>query len=159
HTDSVLAITWNPTATRLMSGSTDFTARLWDVESYTNSALRVFDYGTEVSSIGWSPDNSKLMVYTFGNELYLYNSQNYELIRRGLGGAISGVVWSPDQQFIALETVGSFSATLDANTLNHINELYNFEVDGDKSYGIYTIAWGFNTSRIAGGTYGGGIVI
>lgn len=161
HTDYVNSIAWNPQGTRLITGSDDWTARIWDVETYVEQSLKILDgFQTLVTAVAWSPNNSKIIVYTFGSRSeYFYDTQDYNLISSHYDGTIAGLVWSPDGSQVALETVGGYAGTVDADSWDFLNTFFNDEVDGGAHYGIYTLAWGQSTYRLAGGTYGGGVVI
>ena len=60
HTDDVLSVAFSPDGSKVLTGSDDNTAKLWDVS--TGTVIRTFTGHTDyVISVAFSPDGSKVL--------------------------------------------------------------------------------------------------
>ena len=59
HEDNVSSVTFSPDGTRLASGSSDATIRLWDVETREELAT-LRGHEDYVTSVAFSPDGARL---------------------------------------------------------------------------------------------------
>lgn len=53
HTGSALAVAWSPDGSKLASGSSDTTARVWDVA--TGQTIHLLPHGGAVTGVAWEP--------------------------------------------------------------------------------------------------------
>lgn len=97
HTQPVIALTWSPLATALISGGLDSYVKLWDIQgiqqgtySTTKPKVNLGNMGNQTILFGWSPDASTLAI---GNYLVGTTDQSYSyvaLYRGDLSGKAPG---------------------------------------------------------------------
>ncbi|QEL13456.1 WD40 repeat domain-containing protein [Limnoglobus roseus] len=59
HTDSVTAVAFSPDGSRIVTGSEDKTARVWDAKTGTE-LLALMGHSEELFSVAFSPDGSRV---------------------------------------------------------------------------------------------------
>jgi WD40 repeat protein len=72
HTNSVLALAFAPDSKRLISGSTDYTAIIWNVERRT-LVHRLKGHTHDVPGVGFSPDSARAVTSSFDKTLKLWS--------------------------------------------------------------------------------------
>ena len=102
HTDLVGSVMFSSDGTRLVSGSQDATARLWDVS--TEQRIATFSRGTDsgVSGVALSPDG-KVLAYA-GGRLSLWSVATGQRIVTLAGDQPAAVSFSPDGKTLAAGT-------------------------------------------------------
>lgn len=102
HTHNVHRMALSPDGRLLASPSDDESVRLWDVEN--SRSLKTLEHPGGVACVGWSMDGTMLATGTYNDmKLYLWDTTTGRQagIRKGHGGAVKGVVWSPDGKILA----------------------------------------------------------
>jgi WD40 repeat protein len=90
HTFSVTSICVTPDNTRLITGSYDNTARMWDLT--TGQCLMVFEGHTDsVHSVCLTPDNTRLITGSYDNTAKFWDLNI---------GALLGTMYNPKQGFL-----------------------------------------------------------
>ena len=95
HVNSVYGVAVSPDGRRVVTGSWDGYARLWDAESGELS-LPPKRHEDAVLSCAWSPDGSRVATANYAQVAVLWDPQSGETVRtfRGHGGAVNGVAFS-----------------------------------------------------------------
>ena len=60
HFDALWGVAWSPDGTRLLSGSHDGTARVWDANRGTERCA-LAGPSLSISAVAWSPDGTRLL--------------------------------------------------------------------------------------------------
>ena len=121
HTGRVNALAWSPDGTRIVSGSADQTAQVWDV----GAAKTIWTQETRlkwVLTVAWSPDGGRIVIggasplSWWHNPIMLVDAQSGKKILkyRGHFKWVLAAGWSPDGQFVASAGGGMFSRWDDA---------------------------------------------
>ena len=110
HMESVISVQLSRTGNYALSGSQDFTMRLWDIS--TGDAVKVFRLPfVEFLAVALSPDGKYALSGNSDSVLRLWKIRNRKVIYefKGHSDAVSAVTFSPDGQY-ALS--GSWDSTL-----------------------------------------------
>src|SRR6185503_10155197 len=84
HENIVLALAFSPDGQRLISGSQDKTAIIWDVE--TRRPLdRLTGHGDAINAVGFTPDGTRAVTGSFDHELRLWHVEDGREIARMTG--------------------------------------------------------------------------
>lgn len=97
HTGFVIDVDWDSMSDRVVTGSSDFTAKIWDAHSgYEVWTLR--EHTSGLSRVRFSPDGTK--VATGGNDtrLFIWDAFSGARIRSLVShtASLRGIGWSPD---------------------------------------------------------------
>ena len=90
----VEAVTFSPDGRTALTGSSDDTARLWDVA--TGRELRHFRHANSVSSVAFSPDGRTVLTGSSDGSARLWEAATGRELRQFKGRAVSSVAFSPD---------------------------------------------------------------
>lgn len=98
HGATILAAQFAPhTSSRMVTGSGDATARIWDCDTYT--PFRTLSGHTDwVLAVGWSPDGTMIATGSQDKTVRLWNPKTGEQIGapyRGHTDRITGLCWEP----------------------------------------------------------------
>ncbi|HPA47032.1 MAG TPA: hypothetical protein PK395_14805 [bacterium] len=97
HTDAVLSAAFSSDGTKMVTGSRDKTARLWDVE--TGSQIRAFQgHEDSVDAVALSPDGTKVLTGSQDKTARLWDAETGQEIERFERHTrrVSTVAFSPD---------------------------------------------------------------
>jgi len=95
-TPSVLCVAFSPDGTRVASGSSDGTVKVWRTNAERLGVCEMtFEPGAAVNSVTWSPDSPLRIVAAADTALYVYNTENASaecerILRRVDDGGDSG---------------------------------------------------------------------
>lgn len=110
HGSSMRDASYSPDGTRIVTGSGDGVARIWDAR--TGAELVQFvGHGESVNAVAWSPDGKRIVTgagerishTSTDNSLRLWDTQNGEELAKldGHTDAVTSVAWSPDGARVA----------------------------------------------------------
>ena len=54
------SVSWSPDGTRIVSGSSDYTVRVWEVATWTET-VKLEGHIHHVYSVSWSPDGTRVV--------------------------------------------------------------------------------------------------
>lgn len=106
HTARISSVAWSPDGGRIVSGSADKTAKIWDADKGKEVGTLSVDSGM-VTGVTWSPNGKQILISsiryfqkTRGSEgtATLWEAEKGQLVRvvRSEGGGLTCVAWSPD---------------------------------------------------------------
>ena len=98
----ITSVAFSPDGTRIASGSTDNTVRLWDVA--TGEVLSTFSgHSSYVYSVAFSPDGTRIASGSLDNTIRLWDVATGEVLSTfsGHSSSVTSVVFSPDGTRIA----------------------------------------------------------
>jgi WD40 repeat protein/serine/threonine protein kinase len=150
HKGSVLAVATSPDGQRIVTGSWDHTAKVWD--GSTGSTLFTLQgHRAEVGAVALSPDGLRIVTGSLDETARIWDASNgRELLKlEGHGGEISSVVFSPDGLRVI---TGSFDRT--ARVYDASNGSYLFRLEGHKA-AVSSVACSPDGLRIATGSHDG----
>jgi WD40 repeat protein len=97
HKGSVVAATFSPDGARVLTGSVDNTARLWD--AVTGKALATLGGHTlAVIAVAFSPDGARVLTGSIGNTARLWDASTGRTLAtlKGHTDRVTAVAFSPD---------------------------------------------------------------
>ena len=117
HTSGVTSVAFSPDGRRILTGSVDNTAILWDTE--TGRQIRAFEGHTNsVGSVAFSPDGERILTGSGDGTAILWDTETGRKIRtfEGYTGWISSVAFSPDGRRILTGSWDRTAILLDTET-------------------------------------------
>ncbi|KAJ5708179.1 hypothetical protein N7488_007980 [Penicillium malachiteum] len=147
HSSSVYSIAWSPDGSRLASGSSDNTVRVWDPTT-GQSVSTLEGHGSSVYSIAWSPDGSRLASGSDDKIVRIWDPATGQSVStlEGYSHLVNSIAWSPDGNQIAS---GSWDMTVriwDLATGQSVSTLKGH------SSSVNSIAWSPDGSQLASGS-------
>ena len=97
HTGTVWGVAWSPDGRRALSGASDHTVRVWDLE--TGRCERVLEGHTaRVWGVAWSPDGRRALSGAEDHTVRVWDLETgrCERVLEGHTAPVWGVAWSPD---------------------------------------------------------------
>lgn len=156
HTKWVMSISWSPDGSRLASGSSNGTVRLWDTTS--GEHLVALEGNTVLMlSIDWSPDGSKLAASADGVQIWDTTSGEQLAV---LEVSVMSLAWSPDGSMLAAGVSLATSISLDGTVqLWDTDTWQELAVLPGHTDSVMSIAWSSDGSMLASGSLDGTVRI
>ncbi len=160
HGDDILSVAFSPDGRRVLTGSRDSTAILWDVG--TGRQIRDFSgYDDNVTSVAFSPDDRRVLTGSDDTTAILWDANTGQRIRDFQGNdKISSVAFSPDGRRVLAGSENKTAILWDADTgklirefLGHKNQVMSvaFSPDGRRvltgSYDRTAILWDADSGK------------
>lgn len=101
HTDQVLATAWSPDSKRVVSGSRDKTAQVWDALNGGHASV-YRGHSNTVAALAWSPDGQFIASGSWDRTVQVWNAASASnlLVYRGHTANLTTVAWSPDSKYV-----------------------------------------------------------
>jgi hypothetical protein len=155
HSAKIHCIAWSPDATRLVSGSEDTTARVW--QANTGKMLLNFQLHQEsVNAVAWSPRGDLIASGGNDNTIYIWNANTGALSATCAGHTswLVNLAWSPDGTRIASASFDKTVRIWDAFSGRELMIL-----SGHAGI-VYSVAWSPDGAHIlSGGGYPEGLIM
>jgi WD40 repeat protein len=101
HRSSITSVAWSPEGKRLVTGSKDKTAKLWDADT-GKELLTLSGHSGEVTSVAWSPEGRRLVTGSKDKTAKLWDADTgKELLTLSQSGSVESVGWNRDGQRFA----------------------------------------------------------
>jgi WD40 repeat protein len=136
HSGWVQSVAWNNDGSKILSGSTDKTIKIWD--SNIGELLNTFEGHTEsVYSVIWSSDNANIISGSADKTVKIWNAETGELLNTLLGheSVVNSVACSRDDLLIASGSADTTIVVWDANTGELLKRL-----EGHSNY-VDSVSW------------------
>ncbi|KOV79886.1 hypothetical protein ADL03_35370, partial [Nocardia sp. NRRL S-836] len=142
----VNAVAWSPDNTRILTGSADSTARIWDATT-GQPIHQLTGHETAVNAVAWSPDNTRILIGS-NDTARIWDAATGQPIHQLTGheDAIDSVAWSPDNTRILTGSADNTARIWDATTGQPIHQL-----TGHQSL-VNAVAWSPDNTRILTGS-------
>lgn len=153
HTDTVNSIAFSPDGQRLVSGSDDYTLKLWDIEEKRHIATlrHITDYAqSQIKKVAFSPDGQKIISAGFHLKIWdIYTFKEILTIRHDEW--IYTLAFSSDGELLAY---GDTAGRIVVRNIRTHQEITQFEADADL---ITSVRFSPDNNTLASGGLNGGI--
>ncbi|MBZ0308422.1 MAG: WD40 repeat domain-containing protein [Anaerolineae bacterium] len=142
--DAIEAIAWSPDGSRIASGHTDGSIKIWNARDH--QLIRTLEgHSDAVLSLNWHRNNLQLVSGSWDDTVRIWNTSNGRMLATlsGLRGGIGWVGWHPDgnEIYVFTYTQGKNLHIFDSSTYQLTAEL-----DGGS---IAQVAWHPDMTQIA----------
>jgi len=145
HTGRVSSVALSPDGTRILTGSWDYTAKVWDAEK-GQEILSLKGHTGSVENVAWSPDGKRILTRSGGTAKVWDADKGTELLSfTGHTGGVMSVAWSPDGKRILS---GSGGSTVQVWGVEKGQEALSF-----KTRSVSSVAFSPDGKRILTGSY------
>ena len=144
HSGSVRALVWSPDGKRIVSGSDDTTAQVWD--AVTGSNFRTYrGHSNRVRGVAWSPDGKLIASGSDDKTVQVWDTatESHGGIYRGHSKQVNSVAWSHDGTRIVSASYDKTVQVWDAATGK---ALWTYR---GHSGSVWSVAWSPDGTRIA----------
>jgi hypothetical protein len=102
HTSSVASVAWSPDGRRIVSGSGDKTAKIWDVTT-DREITTLQGHTAAIREVAWSPDGKRIATASSDKTVKLWDAVSGKelLTLSDHTDRVSSLAWSPDSDHLA----------------------------------------------------------
>ncbi|XP_067006878.2 notchless protein homolog 1 [Anabrus simplex] len=128
---------------RVVSGSDDKTAIMWNPECHGNPITRLTGHQQSINDIAFSPDGKYIATASFDRSIKLWNGMDAKFIStfRGHVQAVYKISWSPDRQYLVSCSADSTvkvwrveTCKMERDLPGHADEVYAVDWSPDGEY-------------------------
>jgi len=144
HVGFVVSAAWSPDGTRIVSGSADKTAQIWNAAD-GGSILTYTGHTRIVNHVDWSPDGTRIVSGSDDTTVQVWNAVTGGLFFTCTGHTnnVQCVVFSPDGKRIATGSADTTVRIWDAATGNLLMTYR------DHTATVWTVAWSPDGTKVA----------
>src|SRR5712671_6078159 len=150
HSDCVISVAFSRDGSRIVSGSSDNTIRLWDAETGDPIGKPLEGHSSGVESVAFSPDGCHIVSGSWDKTIRLWDAETGDPIGKPLEGHSSrvlSVAFSPDGCHIVYGSEDNTIRLWDAETGDPIGK----PLEGH-SRGVYSVAFSPDGCHIVSGS-------
>jgi eukaryotic-like serine/threonine-protein kinase len=149
HDDDVIAVRFSPDGTRVLTGSRDDTARLWDAA--TGQPLgEPLRHGNDVTAVAFSPDGTLVLTGSHDKTARLWDAATGRPVGEPMRheNTVTSVAFSPDGKQV-LTGSSDYSARLwDVAR----GQIAHKRLDHERGYGVVSVAFSPDGTRVLTGS-------
>lgn len=149
HREAITRISWSPDGSKIASGATDNSIRIWDAQ--TGACLRVIEeaHCNWIWSVAWSPKRNLLASASEDGAVSIWDPFDGKLFKKLIleGKPVYSLSWSYDGKFLAL---GSYNGIIQIWKSGTWKRLHTLRCS---NFGINCLAWSPKSYEIASGGY------
>jgi eukaryotic-like serine/threonine-protein kinase len=147
HTGPVLAVAYSPDGERIVTGSADRTARVWDEAS--DKVLILRGHGDAVKSVAFSPDGQRVLTGSWDGTARLWDATTgtNSLILKGHVAAVISVAFSTNGQRIVTGSQDQTAKVWDAFTGTNLVTFSNH------THGVWAVAFSPDGQHVVSGGF------
>jgi WD domain, G-beta repeat len=146
HTKGVTSVAISRDGTRIVTGSEDNTARVWDAKTFAELG-RLAGHTGAVYSVAFSPDGARIVTGSADNTARVWDAKTFAELGRlkRHTGAVWSVAFSPDGARIVTGAADNTARVWDANTFAELGRLTGH------TGAVYSVAFSTDGHRIVTG--------
>ncbi len=147
HNEEVSSVAFSPDGTRIVTGSGDKTAKVWDARS-GSPLLELKGHSGGVSSVAFSPDGKRIVTGSGDKTAKVWDAQTGSLLLdlQGHSDGVSSAAFSPDGTRIVTGSGDNTAKVWDAQTGSPLLDLEGH------SFGVTSVAFSPDGKRIVTGS-------
>jgi len=148
HLAPVTSVAFSPDGQRIVTGSFDQTAKIWDVAS-GRDLLTLKGHSAEIRSVAFSPDGQRIVTGSYDHTAKAWDAASGRELRtfKGHGAQIYSVAFSPDSQRIVTGSADTTAKLWEAASGRELLTL------SGHSALIWSVAFSPDGQRIVTGSY------
>jgi WD40 repeat protein len=147
HDSSVATVAWSPDGMRVLTGSYDHTARVWDAS--TGEQIGALPHQDWVVAVAWSPDTARVVTGAYDSLARIWDVRTGEQAGAPLehGGPVWAVAWSPNGTRVLTGSNDMMARVWDAGTGKQIGKPLRHRG------AVWAVAWSPDSMRVLTGSY------
>ena len=142
HEGTVFGAIWNEDETRILTWSSDNTARLWTADGQPTGTI--MQHGGTVLGAAWNHDESRILSWSADSTARVWDTEGQLQQTLSHDGTVLGGDWDAGGQRVLTWTRGNNVLVWDAGTGQQIAALPH----GSSSFGVQGAVWSASDSRI-----------
>ena len=149
HENGVDSVAWNPTGTRIVSGSGDNTLRVWATATTGECVQTLTGHENGVTSVAWNPTGTRIVSAEPYGVFRIWDAATGDCIQTVTGNEsyVSSLDWNPAGTLIVSGALNRTVRVWDASNGRCVQTLAGHES------GVTSVAWNPSGTRIASGSY------
>ena len=145
HNSQVFAVAFSPDGTKVLTGSSDYTARIWDASN--GQEVHKLNHDGMVYAVAFSPDGTKVLTGSSDNTARIWDVTNgQELHKLNHDGTVYAVAFSPDGTKVLTGSRDNTARIWDVSTGQ---ELHKLNHDGT----VFAVAFSPDGTKVLTGSY------